>query len=429
MRERVASNDAMWLQDTATNLMVINAVLITDRMDLATFRDAFRQRVIEAGEGERFARFRYRITSLPGTPHWETDPEFDIARHIFPARDPDLTTTEKLQGYVGAEASRPLPDDRPRWQIQVVEDFEPGTSAFVVRIHHSMGDGVSLVSVIFTLMEEMTAEHEAAPPKGGIRPAAGSPVNGLLRALSIPFAAPGVLLKRMLWRPDRHALHGPRVSGRKQVGWTSPLDIAVVKAAKNRFDATVNDVLMAAVSGALCRYIERHAGQIVERLRISMPVNVRSPGEPLQLGNRFAAVPLELPAGIGQIGERVRAVKAEMDDLKRSVVPIVVYGIQRALLTVLPQGVSRGLIDFLANKCTAVVTNVPGPQREVTLAGRRVRSMMFWVPQRADIGVGISILSFAGMVQVGVLADTAIVPDAKELVRAFEEEFEALRRL
>jgi WS/DGAT/MGAT family acyltransferase len=427
--ERVASNDAMWLQDTATNLMVINAVLITDRMDVATFRDAFRGRVIEAGNGERFARFRHRITSVHGTPYWEQDPAFEIARHIFPARDPDLSTTEKLQAYIGAEASRPLPDDRPRWQIQAVDEFEPGTSAFIVRIHHSMGDGVSLVSVIFTLMEELTAEHEAAPPKGGIRPAAGAPVNGFLRALSIPLAAPGILLKRMLWRPDRHALHGPKVSGRKQVGWTAPIDIAVVKAAKNRFGATVNDVLMASVSGALCRYIERHAGQIVERLRISMPVNIRTPSEPLTLGNRFAAVPLELPAGIAEIGERVRAVKAAMDDLKQSVVPIVVYGIQRALLTVLPHGVSRGLIDFLANKCTAVVTNVPGPQREVTLAGRRVRSMMFWVPQRADIGVGISILSFAGKVQVGVLADSAIVPDARELVRTFEEEFEALRRL
>ena len=99
------------------------------------------------------------------------------------------------------------------------------------------------------------------------------------------------------------------------------------------------------------------------------------------------------------------------------------------MLTVLPQAVSRGLIDFLANKCTAVVTNVPGPQRDITLAGRRVRSLMFWVPQRADIGVGISILSFAGKVQIGVIADAGLVPDPQDLVRAFEEEFEALRAL
>ena len=429
MRQRVASNDAMWLQDTATNLMVINAIFTTDHIDVATFRETFRQRVIEAGGGDRFARFRQRIVWQQGVAHWEDDPGFDLAHHIFPARDPDLTTTPKLQAYVGAEASRPLPDNRPRWQFQVAEDFEDGATAFIVRIHHSIADGVALLTVIFSLMEEMTAEHEAAPPKGGIRPAAGAPARGLLKALAIPLAAPGILLKRLLWSPDRHALHGPRISGRKQVAWTAPLDLTVVKQARNRLDATVNDILMALVSGALSTYVQRHTGQVLRRLLISMPVNIRPSDEPLTLENRFAAVPLELPAGIAQIELRVRAVKATMDDLKRSVVPIVVYGIQRALLSVLPQGVSRGLIDFLANKCTAVVTNVPGPQREITLAGRRVRSMMFWVPQRADIGLGISILSFAGKVQVGVLADTVLVPDAGELVRTFEEEFEALRAL
>jgi WS/DGAT/MGAT family acyltransferase len=202
-----------------------------------------------------------------------------------------------------------------------------------------------------------------------------------------------------------------------------------VKDARKRLGATVNDVLMASVSGAVSRYLARHAGQTIEKLHISMPVNVRRADEPLKLENRFAAVPLELPAGIAHLGDRVRAVKVQMDALKQSVVPIVVYGIQHAMLTVLPQGVSRGLIDFLANKCTAVVTNVPGPQRELTLAGRRVRSLMFWVPQRADIGVGISILSFAGFVQVGVLADVELVPDPGDLVRAFEEEFAELRTL
>jgi WS/DGAT/MGAT family acyltransferase len=275
-------------------------------------------------------------------------------------------------------------------------------------------------------MEELTAEHETAP-KGGIRPAAGAPGPGLLKALAMPFAAPGILLKRLLWVPDRHALHGPKVSGRKQVAWTAPLDLTVVKRAKDALDATVNDVLMAMVSGALSAYLERRTGHVIRRLRISMPVNVRPANEPLTLENRFAAVPIELPAGIPRVEQRIRAVKATMDDLKRSVVPIVVYGIQRALLSVLPQGVSRGLIDFLANKCTAVVTNVPGPQRGISLAGRRVRSMMFWVPQRADIGLGISILSFAGKVQVGVFADAALVPDVQELARAFEAEFDALR--
>jgi WS/DGAT/MGAT family acyltransferase len=429
MRERVSGNDAVWLQDTATNLMVINGVFITDRIDLATFRETFQSRVIDAGGGEQYARFRDRIVMHRNVAYWETDPGFDIARQIIAGSENDLQTIEELQRYIGAEASSPLPTGRPPWQFQVIERFGTDSSVILARVHHSIGDGVSLISVIFALMEEMTAEHESAPPRGGIRPAAGALGKGFLKAVSVPLAAPGILLKRLLWRPDRHALHGAKVSGKKQVAWTAPFDLAVVKRARKQLDATVNDVLMAVVSGAFSRYLARHAGQTIDKLHISMPVNVRSAQEPLRLENRFAAVPLELPAGIEQMAERVRAVKVKMDALKQSVVPIVVYGIQRAMLTVLPQAMSRGLIDFLANKCTAVVTNVPGPQRELTVAGRRVRSLMFWVPQRADIGVGISILSFAGCVQVGVLADTVLVPNAQDLVNAFEEELEALRTL
>ncbi|MBK9066292.1 MAG: DUF1298 domain-containing protein [Gemmatimonadetes bacterium] len=429
MREPVAGNDAIWLQDSATNLMVINAVITTDRLDLATLREAFRVRVIEAEGGRRYDRFHQRVRREGARPYWEDDPDFDIARQIIPAREAGLETRAALQRFVGEEAGRPLPADRPLWQIQLVEQFEGDGSALVVRVHHCIGDGMALVAVIFALMEEMTAEHPAAPARGGIRPSAGAPGRGLLKALLIPLAAPGILIKRLLWWPDRHALHGPAVSGKKVVAWTAPLDLAVVKAAKNRLGATVNDVLMASVSGAVSRYLARHAGQSITQFRISMPVNVRRPDAPLRLENRFAAVPLTLPAGISDLGTRVTAVKARMDELKRSVAPIVVYGIQVTLLTVLPHGVSRWLIDFLANKCTAVVTNMPGPQRLVTLAGRQVRGMMFWVPQRADIGVGISVLSFAGKVQVGVIADARLLPDAGLLVEAFEEEFAALRAL
>ena len=151
--------------------------------------------------------------------------------------------------------------------------------------------------------------------------------------------------------------------------------------------------------------------------------------EPLELENRFAAVPLEIPAGDMSLEARIHAMKLRMDELKRSVAPLAVYGIQKALLALLPEVVSRALIDFLANKCTAVVTNVPGPPGDLSLAGRRVRGLLFWVPQRANIGVGISILSFAGKVQVGVMTDAHLLSDPAELVRAFEAEFEALRLL
>jgi WS/DGAT/MGAT family acyltransferase len=426
MRWRVAGRDAIWLQDTASNLMVINAVFITDRVGVEQVRDAFQRRLLDAGGGHAYARFRHRVVWVDGQAWWEEDPQFDLARQIIAAPEP-IHTTESLRRFVAREAARPLPEDRPRWQFQIAPDFEGDATAIVGRLHHSIGDGVSLVAALFALMDEeiptTTAERRA------LRPAGGVPRKSWATALAIPLAAPGVLIRRMLWPADRHALHGPTLAGEKQVAWTAPMDIEVIKYAKNRLGATVNDVLMACVSGALSRFLVRQGGELVREFHVSMPVNIRPQNAPLKLENRFAAVPLQLPAGIAGLAERVGAVKARMDALKRSVEPIVVYGIQGALLRMLPQGMSRGLIDFLANKCTAVVTNVPGPQGIVRLAGSRVRSMVFWVPQRARIGLGISVLSFAGKVQVGIIADRRVVPDIDELVRDFEAEFEALRRM
>jgi len=426
MRQRVAGRDAIWLQDSASNLMVINAVFVTERLEVQELRDVFQRRLLDAGGGRPYAKFRHRLVWDRGTPWWEEDPAFDLARQIIPAPVP-LPTADALRQFVAQEASRPLPEDRPRWQIQVASDYEGDGTALVARLHHSIADGVALVAAIFALMEEeiptTTAERRA------LRPQAGVPRKSLLTRLAIPLAAPHVLLRRMLWPADRHGLHGPPLGGEKQVGWTSPMDIEVVKAAKNRLGATVNDVLMACVSGALSRFLARQGEDAVREFHVSMPVNIRPPNAPLTLENRFAAVPLRLPAGIAELRERVAAVKARMDALKRSVEPIVVYGIQGALLRVLPQGMSRGLIDFLANKCTAVVTNVPGPQGTLRLAGHRVKSIVFWVPQRARIGLGISILSFAGQFQVGVIADRRLVRDVGELIGDFEAEFEALRAL
>lgn len=429
MRERIAANDAIWLQDTDANLMVINAVIITDHLDVATLRRTFQERIFGGADPARFERLRCHITGRGLARYWEPDPHFDIARHIIPAHATGLHTLAEVQEYVGRQASRKLDRDRPRWEIQVIERFEGDASALLVRVHHSIGDGMALVSLMFALMDE-TWDRTDGVAQGSVAPAAGlSFLRQVQRAVAIPLSAPGVLLKRLTWFPDRSHLHGPELTGTKRVAWTEPLDLAVVKKAKDLVGATVNDVLMAAVTGAFSTYLARVGGGSPRRFLISMPVNVRNPGKPLRCENQFAPVPIDLPAGAPLLSQRILSVKRRLDHLKRSTTPLVVYGIQQVLLACMPKAVSRGLIDFLANKCTAVVTNVAGPAGDIALEGRKVRSILFWVPQRAQIGIGISILSFAGKVQVGVIADEALLPDPTHLVEAFEAEFQRLKEL
>ena len=425
-RRRVAGRDGVWLQDSSANLMVIQSVFAVDRIALETFRQLWIERVMEAGGGRRYPRFTQRVVTVGRRAYWQEDPGFDLANHVFvPEEAAEIRTKEDLQDYIGRLASQPLPDDRPRWQVHLIPEFEDGASVFVVRFHHVMGDGIGLTPVLFSLMD-------SAPNGGGmVMPAVldkgGKPPNKVLLGLLALLAGPYLLAQKFLWRADRSPLHGPELSGVKRVAWTGSIDLGSIKAAKDRLGATLNDVLVACVSGGLRRWVEDRGGDL-RQLRVSMPVNMRSRHEKLKMDNKFAAVLLPLPVPAGP-RRRIGATKRAMDRLKRSIEPVFTYLTANLMLGALPQAVSRRVIDFLANKCSCVLTNVPGPQEPVYVAGRRLRSMLFWVPQRARIGVGISIFSLAGAVRIGVVADTALVPDPRELVEAFEEEIRGLDEL
>ncbi|MFI5206636.1 MAG: WS/DGAT domain-containing protein [Gemmatimonadales bacterium] len=421
-REPVAANDAVWLQDSATNRMVIHALYTTDQIDLETARAIFRERVIDADGGRRYHRFHQRLVRARGRWYWEDDPDFDLARHLVASPLEGCVSATQLQDYISSIAHEPLAEGRPPWTIEHIEHYEGGQSAFLVRVHHSMADGIAFVPIIFALMDELAPSVHRTEVAPGI-------VGGLGRAVLASLVSPIVLMERALWRPDRHALHGPPVGGRKRVAWTRPLPLQEVKRLKTRFGATVNDVLMALVSGAIGTYLESNGGTRRPHVRISMPVNMREPGAALRMENRFAAVPLTLPIAPRELGLRIAAVKARMDELKNGLDSTVIYGAVNVFLTALPFFASRRLIDFFANKCTSVVTNVMGPQVPLALGGKRLRSLVFWVPQRADIGVGISVMTFAGNAQVGVIADTRVLADPGVLVRAIEAEFDALSAL
>lgn len=410
----VHPRDGVWLQDSATNLMVINSIMTFDRMDVDTLRRIWVERVMGDGDGRRYPRFAWKVVRRSGRAYWQEDEDFDIRRHIFVVDDPSLKTREGLQAYIGAQASRPLPPDQPLWQLHFIPEFGDGGSALVSRVHHVMGDGMALIPVIFSMMD--AGETNRNPPQ--TRGMVGRMWAVRLKALLV--GGP-MLLQKALLRRDRSPLHGPSLTGEKRVAWTAPIDLGRIKEVKNEKGSTVNDILMDVVSAGVRRYGES-IGEAIDCFRVSMPVNIRSPTAPHTMDNRFGAVMVELPVDIADDGARLRAIKKRMAALKRSVEPFVYYGSITFLLRLLPKFLNRRLVDFYADKNSAVMSNVPGPQEPLSIAGRRVRAMLFWVPQRAHIGIGISILSFSGEVRIGIFADTAVMQDPGALVTALEAE-------
>ena len=156
-----------------------------------------------------------------------------------------------------------------------------------------------------------------------------------------------------------------------------------------------------------------------------IPVNLRPIEEAYKLGNRFGLVPLVLPIGIANPVQRVYAVKRRMNELKGSYQPVLAFGVL-AVAGLLIKPVQHALLNLFAKKATAVMTNVPGPKEPLKFCGSTLRQTMFWVPQSGDIGMGLSILSYGGGVQFGLITDSTLCPDPQNIIAGFAPEFERL---
>jgi WS/DGAT/MGAT family acyltransferase len=235
-------------------------------------------------------------------------------------------------------------------------------------------------------------------------------------------------LYRLLARPKDPAtrLKGP-LHVAKRCAWSAPIPLEDVKAIGHQLQATVNDVLISAVGGALRKYL-MDRGDSVDglRLRAVVPVNLRPPDDLARLGNRFGLVFLPIPVGEADPLARLATVKRRMDRIKRSPEAFVTFLLLRLIGHTTP-GIVSFAIRLFGKKATAVMTNVPGPRQPISMCGEKVDGLMFWVPQSGRLGLGVSILSYAGSVRVGVATDAALAPDPECIVEAYAGALEELR--
>jgi WS/DGAT/MGAT family acyltransferase len=215
----------------------------------------------------------------------------------------------------------------------------------------------------------------------------------------------------------------------KLVTWTPPIPLDEIKAIGRATDSTVNDVLAAALSGALGSYLVER-GTPLDDVRVLVPVNLRPLDRPLpaELGNEFGFYFIDLPTGTMAPRERIAEMHRRFEEIKGSPEALVAFGVL-AGLGAAPKVVEDLGVAFFGSKGSGVVTNVPGPTAPVYLAGARVDGMIGWVPRAGDMGFGVSIFSYAGEVVVGFSTDEHLMPDPDRLQGLMLEEVAGLREL
>jgi WS/DGAT/MGAT family acyltransferase len=458
-RERISGVDTAWLRmEHPTNLMMIVGVMMFEGH--LALRDV--KRVIER-RFLAYRRFRSRAVQDASGAWWQTDDDFDIARHVQRVTLPGRAGKKELEALVSRLASTPLDFSRPLWEFHLVDNYAGG-SALITRIHHCYADGIALIQVMLSLTHETAAgslklepgvvdetprgeadfwERVLKPVSQALdgaallgrglveqgRGLAGNPqiavdaVQGAARK-GIGFA--GEIARLALMGGDAATRFKGPLGARKRVAWAEPLPLDEVKVAGKALGCSINDVLLSMAAGAMRDYLQEK-GDAVDGLEIRaiVPVNLRPPGEARSLGNKFGLVFLDLPVGMAHPLERLYEIRRRMLALKGSYQPIIALGLLNAV-GYGPKALQEQVTGLLGNSASAVMTNVPGPQQPLYLAGKRIHELDFWVPQSGGIGMGVSILSYDGRIQFGVITDAGLVPDPDAIVGRFAEEFDKL---
>lgn len=441
--DRMSDSDAlMWNieRDPVLRSTIVGVWLLDAAPDPARLRERAERAL------HHIPRLRQRVAANPfsiAPPRWEVDPDFDLDFHLRTVRAPGGGSLRELLDFCQPIAMQGFDRDRPLWELYVVEGLGDGRAGLVMKLHHAISDGVGLVQMMGRMMETWRTPD----PKRRPRPLPPLP-EPVYRGIGERFLdalgherrkqvgrALGVLDALRSGIPD--ALRSPVETGRElaeavaSVGRLlqpvseplSPLmrgrslrhhldtlavPLAGLRAAAKKARGTVNDAFVAGVVEGLRRYHEQH-GFAIERLRMTMPINVREGEKGRRAGNQFVPARFEVPcdvldplARMQRIGETVRRQRAE------PALPLVDE--ISSFLNRFPAAVSAQLFGSLLKGVDVVTSNVPGPQLDVYASGGLIEQIFGFGPL-SGAAVNVTLFSYRGACGIGVHTDLQAVPD------------------
>jgi diacylglycerol O-acyltransferase len=405
-----------------------------------------------AGRLPAVPRYRQKLRTVPlrlGRPVWVDDPDFDLRYHVRRTALPAPGGDEQLAALMGRVMSQRLDRDHPLWEYWAVEGLAGGRWALISKVHHCMVDGVSgtdLYRVIFDVSPEpsppvtddRTMGPEPSPLQLAAQAAADTVVLPAREALAVAGAVAGdpvravgqaaataraiAKLAPALWPVTGSSLSGQIGQQRRYTWARASLDD--VKKIKRNLGGTVNDVVMAAISGGFrVLLLARGEQPGPHMVRSLVPVSLRAPGEENIYENQVSAVLADLPVHVADPVERLAAVQAELQALKtarEAVVGEALIGLGRYTPFPLTSRGVRLLFGLPQREIVTVTTNVPGPQQPLYGMGHRLLEIVPYVPIATTVRTGICIFSYCGNVTFGITGDFTANPDLDVLAYGIE---------
>jgi diacylglycerol O-acyltransferase / wax synthase len=397
-------------------------------------------------------RYRQTVRFVPGAlsrPVWVDDQHFNLAYHVRRTALPQPGGDQELKTLTARVMSQNLDRAKPLWEIWVVEGLDDNRWALLSKVHHCMVDGVAstdLMAVLFDAEREPTNQLPADDWHPEPRPsdvqlvadalrdrlasnpaAAAEALAGAARAprefaALIEQTASGIVRSAGIVRqPPASSLNGP-LSPHRRWGWSRGR-LSDVQLVRKAHGGTVNDVVLAAITGGF-RELLQERGESTDRvLRTLVPVSVRRPGERGTYNNRVSAMFAELPVDEADPIDRLHRISEQMAGLKDSKQAVAgevltsLSGFAPPMLLALGARLASRLPQRSLNTGT---TNVPGPQLPLYAAGRRLLESFPYIPLFAQVRVAVAIFSYDGGLYFGISGDYDSTPDIEVLCHGIE---------
>ena len=430
------------LRSTSAAVWLLDEVPSRDRMDAAITRAV-----------NRLPRLRQRVLDDPvTTPHWVDDPYFDLDSHYSWVRLPgNKVRRADVLAYTSRLTDRSFDKDRPLWEFVVVDGMTKGRAAIILKAHHAMADGLGMLEMIAHIvdldgegsaigdddkqvLERARASALRRPPGEAMLHRAAQEASTGRRLGEATLRAAAELAKHpvgsvqqigkttgsvaRIVKPATTPL-SPLMTGRSMASRFDAVrrPFADVRRASKSVDGTVNDAFVSIVLDGLWRYHDAH-GAACERLRLHMPISIRSDDEVGDTTNRVVPMRFEIDVGAVEPVERMAAVKKTLRAVRNE--PALAYMNDiSAGITRLGQSAALSLIGSMMLGCDVTASNLPGPRFPVWMAGSRIDQFYAFGPNVGS-AVNVTMFSYDRAVYLAVNSDRAAVPDGDLLIESIE---------
>jgi WS/DGAT/MGAT family acyltransferase len=445
----------------------------TGRLELADVHKMLEERL------HMLPPFRWRLRQVPfglDYPYWLDDPDFDLEYHVRELAIPPPATDEKVAAQVARIFSRPLDRAHPLWELYLIHGLPEGRAAVMTKIHHSAVDGMSGAEIMAVILDLSPEGREVPPADDGHADREPSDFEMLVRGLlgtprywqrvlrSMPSTLPNLehapiisevpgaktvgrttarlartirgrrsrVLERSTLTPPRTSFNR-RVSAHRRFAF-GHLSLDEVKEVKNAYGCTVNDVVLAICAGAVRRWLIEHGELPASPLVTQVPVSVRTEEQIGTFGNRIGMMSVPLFTDEPDPAERLRKTHEAMRHAKERHKALPAELLQDATQFIPPAvfaSASRVTFSLASNRrpiWNLVISNVPGPQFPLYLAGARVEANYPISVVTDGLGLNITVMSYCGRLDFGIVADREQMPDVWNLMGWLRESLQELRQ-